>query len=90
MIGEVGDVVEAVDPDGIVTLRGAPWRARTNRATPLAVGERARVIEVDGLLLEVEPEAGGAIDYREKRRSADDDDGETEEVAAEVAGEARG
>ena len=90
MIGEVGEVVEAVDPDGIVTLRGAPWRARTNRATPLVVGERARVIEVDGLLLEVEPEAGGAIDYREKRRSADDDDGETEEVAAEVAGEARG
>ena len=90
MIGEDGDVVEAVDPDGIVTLRGAPWRARTNRATPLAVGERARVIEVDGLLLEVEPEAGGSIDYREKRRSADDEDGETEEVAAEVAGEARG
>ena len=90
MIGEVGYVVEAADPEGIVTVRGAPWRDRTNRATPLAVGELARVIEVDGLLLEVEPEAGGAIDYREKRRSADDDDGETEEVAAEVAGEARG
>ena len=71
MIGEVGDVVESVDPDGVVTLRGAPWRARTNRATPILVGERARVVEVDGLLLEVEPEVGGAIDYREKRRSSD-------------------
>lgn len=67
MIGEVGDVVEAVDPEGIVTLRGAPWRARTNRATPITAGERARVVEVDGLLLEVEPEAGGARDYRERR-----------------------
>ncbi len=67
MIGEVGDVVEAVDPEGIVTLRGAPWRARTNRATPITAGERARVVEVDGLLLEVEPEGGGARDYRERR-----------------------
>lgn len=67
MIGEVGDVVEAVDPEGVVTLRGAPWRARTNRATPIAAGERARVVEVDGLLLEVEPESGGAADYRERR-----------------------
>lgn len=69
MIGEVGEVVETVDPEGIVTLRGAPWRARTNRATPIAVGERARVIEVDGLLLEVEPEDGGAVDYRERRKA---------------------
>ena len=69
MIGEVGDVVETVDPEGVVMLRGAPWRARTNRATPLSTGERARVTEVDGLLLEVEPETGGAKDYRERRHS---------------------
>ena len=71
MIGEVGDVVEAVDPEGVVTLRGAPWRARTNRATPIQAGERARVVEVDGLLLEVEPESGGARDYRERRTTPD-------------------
>ena len=70
MIGEVGEVLETVDPDGVVVLRGAPWRARTNRATPIAPGERARVVEVDGLLLEVEPESGGAADYR-GRRSAE-------------------
>ena len=68
MIGEVGEVVESIDPEGVVTLRGAPWRARTNRATPIAAGERARVVEVDGLLLEVEPESGGAADYRERRK----------------------
>lgn len=68
MIGEVGEVVEAVDPEGVVMFRGAPWRARTNRATPIATGERALVVEVDGLLLEVTPEEGGAVDYREQRR----------------------
>ncbi len=67
MIGEIGEVLESVDPEGVVTLRGAPWRARTNRATPIAAGERARVVEVDGLLLEVEPESGGASDYRDRR-----------------------
>lgn len=67
MIGEIGEVLESIDPDGVVTLRGAPWRARTNRATPIAAGERARVVEVDGLLLEVEPESGGASDYRDRR-----------------------
>lgn len=74
MIGEVGEVVEAVDPEGIVLFRGAPWRARTNRATPIAAGERALVVEVDGLLLEVTPEHGGAIDYRERRRGGASED----------------
>lgn len=83
MIGEVGEVVEAIDPEGIVTLRGAPWRARTNRATPIAAGERARVVEVDGLLLEVEPESGGAADYRD-RRSAE----HAEAVEAEAEADA--
>ncbi len=73
MIGEIGDVVEDVDPEGVVTMRGAPWRARTNRATPIMAGDRARVVEVDGLLLEVEPETGGAIDYRERRRGSETD-----------------
>lgn len=82
MIGEVGDVLEAVDPDGVVTLRGAPWRARTNRATPIAVGERARVVEVDGLLLEVEPESGGASDYRDRRSAEHTEALEAEEAAA--------
>ena len=81
MIGEVGDVLESVDPDGVVTLRGAPWRARTNRATPIAVGERARVVEVDGLLLEVEPESGGASDYRDRRSAEHAEAIEAEEAA---------
>ena len=38
MIGEVGTAEVPVDPDGVVLIRGARWRARTNRATPLAAG----------------------------------------------------
>jgi membrane-bound serine protease (ClpP class) len=45
-----------------VRVDGAPWRARTNRATPIAAGDPVRVVAIDGLLLEVEPEAGGARD----------------------------
>ena len=69
MIGEEGEAVSSVDPDGVVRIRGALWRARTNRATPIALDQPVRVVEVDGLLLEVEPLEGGAIDYREKRSS---------------------
>ncbi|MFO7280338.1 MAG: NfeD family protein [Thermoanaerobacterales bacterium] len=69
MIGEMGDARTDIAPDGVITLRGAPWRARTNRATPIRKGERARVVAIEGLVLEVEPEEGGARDHRERARS---------------------
>lgn len=60
LVGEMGTAEVAVDPDGVVNLRGARWRARTNRATPIAAGDPIRVVSIDGLVLEVEPESGGA------------------------------
>jgi membrane-bound serine protease (ClpP class) len=54
----------------VVLVRDAQWQARTNRATPIKAGEAIRVVEVDGPLLEVEPETGGARDYREHRTGA--------------------
>jgi len=62
MLGEEGLAQTDVDPDGVVTVRDAPWRARTNRATPIRAGERLRVASIDGLLLEVEPLEGAAKD----------------------------
>jgi membrane-bound serine protease (ClpP class) len=62
LVGEMGVALSAVEPEGTVEIRGGPWRARTNRATPIAGGERIRVVAIDGLLLEVEPETGGARD----------------------------
>lgn len=64
MVGELGAALAAVDPEGTVEVRGAPWPARTNRATPIRAGDPVRVVGIDGLLLEVEPEQGGAKDYR--------------------------
>ena len=70
MIGELGVAESAVDPEGLVRVRDALWRARTNRATPIAAGGQIRVVEIVGLLLEVEPEEGAARDYRERRSAS--------------------
>jgi membrane-bound serine protease (ClpP class) len=67
MVGEMGRAVTAVSPDGVVQIRDALWRASTNRATPIDELDRVRVVGIDGLVLEVEPEKGGARDYRERR-----------------------
>lgn len=70
MIGSVGEVVESVDPDGVVTVGNARWRARTNRATPVTAGDTVRVVAIDGVTLEVEPLEGAARDHRERRSAA--------------------
>ena len=66
LIGEMGAAEVGVDPDGVVRVRDALWRARTHRATPIAAGDAVRVVAVEGVLLEVEPETGGARDYRKR------------------------
>lgn len=67
MIGEMGEAVTDVTPEGTVQVREATWRAITNRATPVKAGDRIRVIGLDRLVLEIEPEEGGAKDYRQGR-----------------------
>ena len=62
MIGELGEARDAIAPEGVVIVKGGPWRARTNRATPIGAGDPVRVIAIDGLLLEVEPLEGAAKD----------------------------
>jgi membrane-bound serine protease (ClpP class) len=66
MVGEEGRAEVDVAPDGVVVIQGARWRARTNRATPIGAGDAVRVVAVEGLVLEVEPEEGGARDYRDR------------------------
>jgi membrane-bound serine protease (ClpP class) len=66
MIGELGRAVTAISPDGVVQIKGALWRAYTNRATPVDELDRVRVVGIEGLVLEVEPETGGARDYRDR------------------------
>jgi membrane-bound serine protease (ClpP class) len=74
MIGQEGSAIDAVDPEGFVTVGSATWRARTNRATPIAAGEPIRVAAIDGVTLDVEPLEGAARDYREMRSKPSDAD----------------
>ena len=67
LIGTEGVAVSPVDPDGVVKIGEAQWRARTNRATPIKAGEALRVAAIDGVTLEVEPLEGAAKDYRERK-----------------------
>ena len=55
MIGALGVARDAVDPEGVVVIDGAPWRACTQRATPIGVGDPVRVMSLEGLILTVEP-----------------------------------
>jgi len=71
MIGEEGEARTPIAPDGTVLVRGAPWRARTNRATPIKVGEPVRVAAIEGLVLDVEPLVGAARDYRDRSSPKD-------------------
>lgn len=71
LLGATGIAVGDVNPEGIVMVDGAKWRARTNRATPLRADDAMRVVAIDGVTLEVEPLEGGARDYREARQKAE-------------------
>ena len=70
MMGAEGTAVGAIDPEGVAEVGGSKWRARTNRATPIAAGGALRVASIDGITLEVEPLEGAARDYRERRPKA--------------------
>lgn len=66
MIGEMGEAITDVDPEGTVKIRDVAWRAITNRATPVEKGGSVRVVGIDRLILEIEPEEGAAKDYRQR------------------------
>jgi len=68
MIGETGEAVAALDPEGVVRVRGALWPARVNRATPLAAGDAVTVIGIEGARLEVAPEGADAPGRGRTRR----------------------
>lgn len=62
MIGEPGVAVDALDPEGSVRVRGALWRARTNRTTSIPAERGIRVAGIDGVTLEVEPLEGVEVE----------------------------
>ncbi len=74
MVGSMGEAAEDIKKEGVVLVDGAPWRARVNRTTPIAAGDPVRVVAIEGLYLEIEPEEGGARDYREHRNRIDENE----------------
>jgi membrane-bound serine protease (ClpP class) len=86
MVGELGTAQTAIDPDGVVTVGGGQWKARTNRATPIEAGTEVRVAGIEGLELDVEPLEGAARDYRDRRHRSAKRDPAISADAADAAG----
>ncbi|VAW00050.1 hypothetical protein MNBD_ACTINO02-2247 [hydrothermal vent metagenome] len=55
LIGKVGEALSAFDPDGMIDLDGAKWRATATRAANIVPGERLVVEAVTGVVLDVSP-----------------------------------
>ena len=58
LVGEIGQLEGAILPGqiGRIEVRGAAWTARNATSSELPRGMRCRVVRVNGLMLEVEPE----------------------------------
>ena len=54
MIGEIGVAIADLRPNGKIKVRGEIWNAAST--SPVASGERVRIVRVHGLHAEVEPE----------------------------------
>jgi len=55
LIGERGEAVTSVDPDGVVNIDGALWRAAPHGDAKVAINDTVEVVETDGVLLKVVP-----------------------------------
>ena len=56
LIGASATVYEDIDPLGKIYLHGDTWNARAD--SPIAKGERVRIVEVEDLSVRVEPDPG--------------------------------
>lgn len=55
LIGRTGTAVSALDPEGLVEVDGARWKARATRAAGIGSGDRVSVVAVRGVVLLVDP-----------------------------------
>lgn len=56
MVGERAIVLETLNPDGRVRVRGEIWRATGPDGIAVEPGAKTRVVEVSGLHVRVDPE----------------------------------
>ena len=59
LVGEIGEVRQEIanGRKGMVFVAGEWWSATSKQ--PIAAGQKVRVVRAQGLVLEVEPSAGG-------------------------------
>jgi membrane-bound serine protease (ClpP class) len=57
LIGRTGVAESPLDPEGVVLVDGSRWRARARRAAGIGSGDPVTVTAVDGVVLDVEPQA---------------------------------
>lgn len=57
LIGREGEALGDLEPDGEVLVGSARWKATSHRAAGIKAGDIVRIVEVDGVVLEVEPTA---------------------------------
>ncbi len=55
LVGSRGVAETMLEPDGVVVIDGARWRARTHRADAIAPGSPIEVLAVEGITLQVSP-----------------------------------
>ncbi|HIP74991.1 MAG TPA: nodulation protein NfeD, partial [Thermococcus paralvinellae] len=51
IIGLVGEVVEPLVPEGMIKIRGELWRAVSKTGESIEIGEKVRVVGMEGLKL---------------------------------------
>ena len=52
LVGEIGEVLSDLNPEGRVFVHGESWSARSH--TPVGQGRQVKVLSVKGMVLEVE------------------------------------
>jgi len=56
LVGRPGVAASVLEPDGVVVVDGAKWRARAHRAAGIEPGAAVEVLSVSGITLEVAPQ----------------------------------
>jgi membrane protein implicated in regulation of membrane protease activity len=70
IVGEDGEALTAIDPEGFARVHGEIWQVRAADASaPIVAGTRVLVRDVQGLQLVVEPRSGSRASTSGKRLS---------------------
>lgn len=70
LVGSFAQVIEDLEPEGMVSCHGEIWKARIKGDLSMKKGTQARVVRIEGLVLLVEP-----LDGKEEKKEVLKNDG---------------